>query len=699
MKKLIIFLCIFFLPIFSYADDREDSVDDNGVTHIVIHPLYKERNELDEATGSSTYKLDGKAIDNLPQGDFTPVDQVLLRAPGVAQDSYGQLHIRGDHDDLQYRINDIILPEGVSGFGQTLDTHFIDKMDLLTGALPAQYGYRTAGIIDITTKTGSFDNGGSSSVMMGSNDTFAGNQEFYGSSGHANYFFSGNYLQNDLGIESPTSSSRAIHDDSTQDKEFGYLSYDFNPEQRMSIIFGNSTNRFEIPNNPNQPQIFNLSGTPNFPSVNMNENQFEHNTYLINALQGTPSRDLTYQLAFFTRYSSLLFKPDTIGDLIFNGIASTDYHSSFVNGLQNDFSYKLNDNHTIRSGWTVSYEQAISESNSTTFPCCDINGLQTSTTPFSIVDNSSQSAKLFGFYLQDEWKLTDKLTMNYGARFDEYSAFVDANQVSPRIGLVYDLTKQTTLHAGYARYFTPPETELISLKTVAKFANSTGAAPTSQSSPVVPESDNYFDAGVIQKFGKSLTFGIDSYYKQAKNLLDEGQFGQALILAPFNYDEGWIRGVEFTADYNHAGLSAYGNLALSKAMGKGVESGQYNFTQIQLDYIASNAVHLDHDQLITGSTGAAYSLYGIKYDADMIFGSGLRSGFANTEHLPFYTQVNISAAHGFDLGTKYGILDTKLSVINLFDRVYEIRDGSGIGVFAPQYATRRTVFLELSHPF
>ena len=692
----IIFLALFSLPLSANADD---AVNADNITRIVIHPVFEERNAIDEATGSSTYKLDSKAIDNLPQGAFTPIDQVLLRTPSVAQDSYGQVHIRGDHDDLQYQINGIILPEGVSGFGQTLDTHFAEKMDLLTGALPAQYGYRTAGIVDITTKSGKFDDGGRSSVMMGSNATMAGNQEFYGSKGNANYYFSGNYLQNDLGIESPTSAKKAIHDSSNQDKEFGYMEYGLTPQQKVSIIFGNATNHFQIPNNPNQPQNFSLNNVPNFASASLNETQLEHNTYLITALQGKTSNDLTYQFAVFSRYSSVLFNPDPAGDLIFNGIASTDYRSSFANGLQNDFSYKLNDAHTLRAGLTASYEQSDSKANSSVCPCCDAGGLQTSTTPFSIANNNTASAKLFGTYLQDEWKIGDKFTVNYGARFDAYSAFVNANQLSPRIGMIYDLTSTTTFHSGYARYFTPPDTELITAGTLNQFANSTGATPSTQSSPVKPERDNYFDAGISQKVGKSLTLGVDSYYKQARNLLDMGQFGQALIFAPFNYQKGWVRGIEFTSDYNHAGLSAYSNLALSKAMGKNVVSGQYNFSQDSLNYIQSKAVHLDHDQLITGSAGAAYSFDTITYSTDLIFGSGLRSGFANTQHLPFYTQVNLGMAHSFDLGVNYGLLESKLSINNLFDRVYEIRDGSGIGVFAPQYAPRRAIFLELSKSF
>ena len=71
-----------------------------------------------------------------------------------SQDSFGQIHIRGEHNGLQYRLNGIILPEGISVFGQTLDPRLISSMKLITGALPAEYGLRTAGIIDITTKSG-----------------------------------------------------------------------------------------------------------------------------------------------------------------------------------------------------------------------------------------------------------------------------------------------------------------------------------------------------------------------------------------------------------------------------------------------------------------------------------------------------------------------------------------------------------------
>ena len=107
--------------------------------------LNQARNSLSPNTGGSKYTFTQQAIQDLPQGNNTPLNQVILQAPGVAQDSYGQLHVRGDHANLQYRINGVQLPEGITGFGQVLSPRFAQSITLLTGALPAEYGLRTAG--------------------------------------------------------------------------------------------------------------------------------------------------------------------------------------------------------------------------------------------------------------------------------------------------------------------------------------------------------------------------------------------------------------------------------------------------------------------------------------------------------------------------------------------------------------------------
>ena len=99
--------------------------------------------------------------------------------------------------------------------------------------------------------------------------------------------------------------------------------------------------------------------------------------------------------------------------------------------------------------------------------------------PFQIVDNYHKTAELYGAYLQDEWHITPKLTVNYGLRADLWTAYITESQISPRINFVYKPVQATTLHAGYGRYFTPPPLELIQAGDVSKFNNTTNAVDPS----------------------------------------------------------------------------------------------------------------------------------------------------------------------------------------------------------------------------
>ena len=83
---------------------------------------------------------------------------------------------------------------------------------------------------------------------------------------------------------------------------------------------------------------------------------------------------------------------------------------------------------------------------------------------------------------------------------------------------------------------------------------------------------------------------------------------------------------------------------------------------------------------------------------DMIYGSGLRSDDFNLDHVPSYIQVNMGMSHEFNWGHEKPAT-IRFDIINLFDTVYEIRDGSGIGVFAPQFGPRREFLVGLSQKF
>ncbi len=676
---------------------------------VTAQHLNEARSTIETQTGASTYTIDSQAIAAMPGGENAQLNQVLLQAPDVVQDSFGQIHVRADHNDLQYRLNGIILPEGISVFSQTLSPWLISSLKLITGALPAEYGLRTAGIIDLTTNSGLLQPGGEVSVYGGSHSSFQPSAEYGGSDGQYTYYVTGDFKQNNLGIESPNGSSNPIHDHTTQGHAFSYLEDIIDTSDRLSLIMGLSDDEFQIPNQEGlQPSLgLNVNGQTAYLSDDLNERQHELAEYAILSWQHSEGA-LNWQTSLSARYTSLHFAPDTIGDLLYNGIAQDAFKNDTAIGWQTDAAYQLNDSHTVRAGLYYQHDSARSATTSLVLPI-DATGAQTSDVPLTIVDNGTQVQQIQSVYLQDEWKPLTPLTINYGLRYDHYSAYSSGSQVSPRVNAVWEFESGTTLHGGYSRYFTPPPFELIGTRTFTEFAGTSAVPPGSNTLDTAPiaERANYYDLGVQQKlFDKTLTLGVDSFYEQSQHLIDEGQFGAPIILTPFNYRYGLIGGVELSANYTISNFAAYLNSAWQAAHGKGVESSQFNFSKDDLNYIASNYIHLDHEGRVSASSGVSYLWLGTRFSADAIFGTGLRddltlpdgSVIPNGDHTPSYTQINFGVSHEFPIDGS-GPLTVRFDVINVADKVYQIRSGTGVGVFAPQYGPRRGFFGGLAWRF
>lgn len=724
------------------------------------------RSNIYTTIGTTSATISHQTIQDLPQGDNQPVEKVLLQLPGVSQDSAasGLLHVRNDHANVQFRINGVMLPDGLSGFGSVFDTSFVGSMALVVGALPAEFGLRTTGLVDITTRTDLFNNSGTVSMYGGSHGTVTPSVEYGGTFGGncaatpatapgyvkapaasadcfpgVQYYFTGRYLQTTVGIENPTPAYNAIHDFSQQERGFAYMSAFIDPTTRVSLIAGTSNNNFQIPNVPGAPigqngSVTNAFGVTSFDSALLNENQWELTHFGVLSVQKSVD-GFDGQLSYFTRYNNLHFLPDPVGDLLLNGIASTVTRTSYTNGIQGDGSYQVNSAHTIRAGFSVSGEQVFVGNTSLVEPCMICDGSD-NLAPVSITDNVSKLGMLMGVYAQDEWKLTDQFTINTGLRFDQMDQFVSANQFSPRFSATYKPFENTTFHAGYARYFTPPVLVEAAPANFALFNNTSGAASAGATNdPVLPERSNYYDVGVDQKIPlgctspspndcSSLELGVDAYYKTAKDLIDNGQFGQALVLSAFNYEKGWNEGIEFHTKFNSPYLQAYGNVAVAQQRAINPVSNQFLFDNTvpladlggltRLQYVQTHFIYTDHNQFVTASAGAVYQFCGrpatvgdtfgdggkwwcgTKLSADLIYGTGLRSGDANTSTVPAYTQVNVGIKREFLLPNDPLPMTVRFDVVNVFDQIYEIREAGGIGVFASQFGPRRGFFVGIS---
>jgi outer membrane receptor protein involved in Fe transport len=664
----------------------------------------QQRNNLLTTIGASTSTISRAAIMDMPQADNTPIDKVILQFPGVSYDSAvsnPSFHVRSEYANVQIRINGVVLPEGVSGLGPFIDSNFIGSMSLLTGALPAEYGLRTAGVLDITSRAFATP-GGDVSLYGGSRQTITPSFDYGGSVGNTEYFVAGRGIFNDLGLENPTPGLNAIHDQTQQGKFFGYASTLLDESTRFSWITAASYSQFQIPSNPGQTPLGDfpfVAPVTSYDSSALNENEYD--TYVANiATLQKHGTDGDAQLAFFNRYAEVHFVPDVFGDMVFNDVASDVIRQSTMTGVQFDTSYIVNDRHTLRGGFAISGEQTNINNNYTVMPG-DVGAV---TGPaFPISDTSSLLGWNIGTYIQDEWKLTNQLTVNAGLRFDQLYQYVDANQLSPRLALVYKPLEGTTLHAGYARYFTPPFQAQAYSANIGLFSHTTNQPDVPLADPVKPERSNYYDVGVDQVVLPGLTMGVDAYYKAARDMIDDGQFGAAVVLTQFNYAEGFSEGGEFKLKYTNGNFNAYANFAYNITEAKTVESNQYLIDGPDYQYLLNNWHYTDDMQRMTGSAGASYRWQDTLYTVNMIYGSGLRAGDIeddgvppNSLHATPYAVFNVGVAHDFKWSPDAKPLTVRVDVVNLFDQIYELRTGSGIGEFAPQYGARRGYYAGIS---
>ena len=672
------------------------------------------RDAITPSLGASQYTFNREALEKQPGGTNLSLNKSLLQAPGVTQDSYGTVHIRNEHANLQYRLNGVIVPEAISGFGTTFDPRIASSIQLITGTLPAQYGYRTAGVINFKTQSGLLENGGEIGAYGGSFGWFEPSAMLRGSSGDLSYFVSGSYLRNDIGIENPLPTHTPIHDRTTQIRPFAYVSDVLSPSSRIAVFAGSFIGHFEIPNVTGVQQGFDVNGVNTFDAAKLDQNQREITHYGVATYQYAGDT-LNFQVAPFIRYSQTKFTTDpNHGDVILNGFADAARLSSLASGVQADGSQQLGANHTLRFGFFFQNEHTTSTVVSTVLPSNDCGAdpdcvvTPTSNVPFAITDQSRKSGQLYGIYLQDEWKLTPTLTLNYGARYDMVRAFTRESQLSPRANLVWNATPLTTVHLGYARNFTPPPQELISPATVTLFNNTTKQSQVRFGEPVKAEREHYFDGGVEQRIKGGFKIAVDAYYKLKRNLLDEGQFGSSLVLSPFNYAKGYAWGVELSGNYTQGPLDLYANVARGDEKAKDIVSAQYFFAPDELAYIANHYIYTDHSQKVTASGGASYTIKDglgtLVPTADFVYGSGLRTDdpngiVPNGGELPSYWVFNAGIAQKFTGPGALKGLTVRADVLNLFDRKYRLRSGSGVGVGAPQWGQRRGFFIGVTKAF
>ncbi len=643
-------------------------------------------------SGANDYMITSQNIADLPAGSNTALTDVIAQMPGVGIDQNQQVHIRDtEGSGFQYQINGVQIPFDINTnppFISMINPLFIDRLDLIDGILPARFSYSTGGVLDIKTKDGCEQPGGSATMYAGQRGMIQPSLQYAGCAGKLSYYGSALYSQNNLGFSSATPGASAYHDATNQGQAFGILSYAIDDSSKLSVMFSVSDSDNQLPDVPDLAPQFTLADHSIIPSSQINS-YLNFRDYLgVISFSSAPTDQLSYQLSYSVHSIAEFYKPDNVGELLYQGVASTTTHTDIDNTLQGDVTYKLG-SHTISAGFYLGAYDVTSDLSSLAFPA-DASGAQTSSMPVAVANHAHALNILSGVYINDLWQISPEWRLNVGLRRDELTGFSPGNQIDPTLNLSYMPTSATTFHAGVARFFQVPSFEGISPRAPGAFDGTTGSGPPGVTDPLT-EDDWEWDIGVVQKLLPGLTVSLDGFYEYTRHYLDAGQFGSVPLFAPFNYHHGNVWGAEASFDYKVGDFSAYSNVTLARNYETGVATGQFNFSDPgELAYIDSHYIVLDHQPFIGISNGATYDWKPYKFSVEANYTSGLDTGFANTVPLPSTFQVNVGIERSFEIDRHQ--FSDRLTLLNIFDRTNLIRPSGGLGVFQSAYGPRFTIY-------
>lgn len=659
-------------------DDDDEGPVPTGEIVVTARRLDSARASINPALGATAYLLTNDALEKRPSGESANLVNVLLQMPGVSQGGDGAIRIRGQ-EHVQYRINNVILPEGLSDPADTLRARFAERVELVTGALPAQYGLQTGGVVNITTKSGAYQRGGEVELYGGTQGRFEPAFEWAGSSAATNYYASGSYLRSDAGLPAPDASATPLHDHTDQGDALAYVDHIIDARSRVAFIFGVSDDAMQTPHARG-------AVVGSLTSAAWGGMQRRANQYGLLSYQRSEEA-LTLQVAAFLSHGVRRLEPDVAGDLAFAGIARNQRNDVLSSGVQAEAVYTLGAVHTLRAGLIENWRQSRLAAS---------DAVQAGGGLVLLSGRGTARRSETGLYLQDEWRAAPALTLNYGLRFDAVSGVGGGNALGPRASLVWTPGRGTTLHIGYARYFVPAPQDREAIAAVA-YAGTSGALPGSGDIPAKAERDDYIDIGLSQKVD-DLTLGIDLFWRGSRNLLDQNWSADGLVARPFNFARGTAKGVELSANWSEGPFSAWGNLAIAQAEGGQIVSGQAAFSAATLAWTAAHTIATNADQRFTGSAGAAWRTGALRLSGDITAGSGLpRSLDASTPNmtkLPAWTSLNLAAVYRI-VGLRQRPLDLRFDVLNALNGTRQLGDGTGLGGGQPQWSARRGVFIGL----
>ncbi len=654
------------------------------------------------ATGSVS-TVDRRQLDELPGADDRPVTEVIATQPGFVADALGSVYARGTHSSIQYQIDGIPVPDSVGSlFAASIPVRLIEGLELITGGMPAEYGRRLGAVVNLLTRRAGAQAEGSASVRYGSFQTVEPGVAYTTKLGPIGVFAGGSLTYSQRALD-PPSRDVVFHDTGTSGRVFTRFDYAPCEVNRYELFATFAHNRFGVPLDPTIP-VFdpNVSRPPDqfgndAPAhipLSTDASETETELFVAGSFTHTYENTGTLQVAPLYKLSRGQLFGDArhaLDDTADPGATASDVDRT-AHHLGGIAGYSiLRGRHLMKAG--VSLDGLYGKTDYTAYVRDDANGGIDQGLTARGTDRTKAVSS--GAYVQDRWT-RGKLVLDLGLRFDQLHVMLadgatdDSFGVSPRSGVSYAFSKNTVAHAFTGVLWQPPAP-----LDAANAARALGVVPADQ--PIAydlkPETDVFSELGVITKLSSHLRGGLTAWGRYAWNQLDNTSIGSTSLTSSYNFRRGRAFGIEGTVEARVGPwLSLFANGAYGMAQGKGIASATYLFDPA--DVASTVWQTLDHAQTLTANAGGTVRDGRFTLTSLATYGSGLRTGPSNTDHVPGHVKVDVSTTYGF---VPHGYpIKIGIDVLNVFDARYAYRIANGF--VGSSYAPPRTVFLTLSVP-
>jgi len=640
-------------------------------------------------TTGSVVSVGRQQLGELPGADTRPVTDVMATQAGFVSDALGNVYVRGHHGNVQYQIDGIPVPDSVgSMFAASIPVRLIQALEMSSGGMPAEYGYRLGAVVNLVTRTASDNPEGNVSVRYGSFNTVEPGAVYATKlTERTGMFIGGSFSYSQRALD-PPSISPILHDTGITGRAFARVDYQPCEVNRYELFAMYAHNRYQIPLDPAlQPMtpMIDKYGNESPPYVPIDTDARETEDEAFAALAWTHKLEQGQVMVapIFKLSRGALFgdAAHALGPTADPGVTASDVTRTAIHGGAISTIAWQAGSHQLKIG-----VQADALAGKTAF---------TAYTQDAATSGSDQTrALLSGAFVQDHITVED-VAFDLGVRIDELHVAVadgthDAFGVSPRLGASYAFTKDVVAHVFGGVMWMPPQP-----LDAASAARVLGVVPPDAivTYDLKPETDLYSEVGIKARLDKHFSGGLVGWGRYVYDQLDDTSIGSTSITSNYNFERGRAAGVEADAELRVGPwLSAFANGSLGIAQGRGISSAKFLF---DADALADDTWQiLDHAQTWTANAGATvrdgrYSITGV-----IAYGSGLRTGPNNDQHVPGHLRADLSSQYTF-VTQEYPIR-VGLDIINLTDAHYAYRIGNGF--VGSSYGAPRSVFVSLSIP-